>query len=164
MNRDALKTLLLAAAVAAAAPAEARKAPAKAAAPAPAAAAQPTAGNDFPTLARVEYVLQCMNEHGGQNYNNLYHCVCAADRIAAALPYQDYAEALTFTYMFDQPGEKGGEFRDPPRSKELRDRLKAARKEAEACFPPKPEPAAAEPAPPATAPAAADPPATPNPR
>ena len=42
---------------------------------------------------------------------------------------------LTFTYMFDLPGEKGGEFRDPPKSKELRDKLKAAKKEAEGCFP-----------------------------
>ena len=138
MNRDPLKTLLLAAALVAAAPADARKAPAKAAAPAPAAAAQPAAGNDFPTLARVEYVLQCMNEHGGQNYNNLYHCVCAADRIAAALKYQDYAEALTFTYMFDTPGERGAEFRDPPKSKVMREKLKEVKQAAAACFPAKP--------------------------
>ena len=91
--------------------------------------------NDFPTQARVEYVMQCMAEHGGVNLDNSYHCVCAVDKIASLMNFQDYSEALTFTYMFDTPGDKGGEFRDPPKSKELRDKLKAAQKEAEACFP-----------------------------
>jgi hypothetical protein len=94
--------------------------------------------NDFPTQARVEYVMQCMTERGGQNLNNMYHCVCAVDKIAGLMSYRDYSEALTFTYLFDTPGEKGGEFRDPPKSKELRDKLKAAKKEAEVCFPAKP--------------------------
>lgn len=91
--------------------------------------------NDFPTQARVEYVTQCMAEHGGTNLDNMYHCVCAVDKIASLMNYQDYSESLTFTYMFDTPGDKGGEFRDPPKSKELRDRLKNAKKEADACFP-----------------------------
>jgi hypothetical protein len=95
----------------------------------------PKDSNDFPTQARVEYVSQCMAEHGGQNLDNMYHCVCAIDKIAGKMNYQEYSAALTFTYMFDTPGDKGGEFRDPPQSKELRDKLKAAKKEAEACFP-----------------------------
>lgn len=104
--------------------------------------ASQTPVNDFPTQARVESVSQCMAEHGGTNLDNMYHCVCAIDKIAAQMNFQDYSEALTYTYMFDTPGDKGGEFRDPPRSKELRDRLKKARKEAESCFPaPAPAPA-----------------------
>jgi hypothetical protein len=97
-------------------------------------AAQPPA-NDFPTKDRVEYVMQCMAEHGGINLDNMYHCVCAVDKIASLMRFKDYAESLTFTYMFDTPGDKGGEFRDPPHSKVLRDQLKNAKKEAEACFP-----------------------------
>lgn len=104
--------------------------------------ASQTPANDFPTQARVESVSQCMAEHGGTNLDNMYHCVCAIDKIAAQMNFQDYSEALTYTYMFDTPGDKGGEFRDPPRSKELRDRLKKARKDAESCFPaPVPAPA-----------------------
>jgi hypothetical protein len=95
----------------------------------------PKETNDFPTQARVEYVMQCMAEKGGQNLDNMYHCVCAIDKIASKMRFQEYSEALTFTYMFDTPGEKGGEFRDPPKSKELRDKLKEAKKEAEGCFP-----------------------------
>lgn len=108
----------------------ARSAPA-----APAATTAQPLSNDFPTQARVEYVSQCMAEHGGSNLDNMYHCVCAVDKIASLMSFKDYSEALTFTYMFDTPGDKGGEFRDPPQSKVLRDQLKNAKKEAEACFP-----------------------------
>jgi hypothetical protein len=92
--------------------------------------------NDFPTLARVEYVMQCMQEHGGQNYDNLYHCACAADTIASQLSYEDFGQALTFTYLFSMAGERGGEFRDPPQSERLRTRLKDAKALAHStCFP-----------------------------
>ena len=80
--------------------------------------------NDYPTQARVEYVLQCMQKNGGQTYDTLYPCVCSIDKIAASINYDDYAEAQTFTYMRSAPGEAGGLFRDPPRAKELRKRLK----------------------------------------
>lgn len=93
-------------------------------------------GNDFPTLERVEYVLQCMQEHGGQNYDNLYHCVCAVDTIAGMMSHEDFAQARTYTYLFDLPGERGGEFRDPPESEQLRAKLKEAKAAAQrSCFP-----------------------------
>ena len=130
--------------------AQGAKSPKKAPAPAPATSAQPLI-NDFPTQARVEFVMQCMAEHGGVNLDNSYHCVCAVDKIASLMNFKDYSEALTFTYMYDTPGDKGGEFRDPPQSKVLRDRLKDAQTQAEGCFPPPPAKPAdpVDPAPPA---------------
>ena len=107
-------------------------------APAASETSTPRSVNDFPTQARVEYVSQCMAERGGANLDNMYHCVCAVDKIASLMSFQDYSEALTFTYMFDTPGDKGGEFRDPPKSEVLRTQLKNARKEAEVCFPAQP--------------------------
>ncbi|HYE38036.1 hypothetical protein [Methylocaldum sp.] len=102
--------------------------------PAPETAAKET--NDFPTLARVEYVLQCMQEHGGQNYNNLYHCTCSADKIASKMSYDEFTQAQTFTYALNTAGDRGGEFRDPPESAKLRDKYKEAKTYAkEACFP-----------------------------
>ena len=96
----------------------------------------PPQANDFPTQARVEYVLQCMLEHGGQNYDNLYHCVCSVDKIASQMSYDDFSQAQTFTYLFNTPGERGGEFRDPPQSSKLRTQLKEAKAlAAQACFP-----------------------------
>lgn len=91
--------------------------------------------NGYPTQARVEYVLQCMQTNGGQTYDTLYPCVCTIDRIAAQMKYEDFAEAQTFTYMRSAPGEAGGLFRDPPRAKELRGQYKDAEKLAkQKCF------------------------------
>ena len=75
--------------------------------------------NDFPTLARVEYVLRCMDAHGGQSYDTMYPCVCALDKIAGQFSYDEYVEAETFTMLRGTPGERGGVFRDPERAKAL---------------------------------------------
>lgn len=106
---------------------------AQAAAPVQAPAAP---ANDFPTLTRVEYVLSCMQEKGGKNYDNLYHCVCAVDRIAAQMPHEEFLQAQTFETNKNLAGERGGLFRDPPQAKTLRERLKTVSDEAvAACFP-----------------------------
>lgn len=94
-----------------------------------------SASYNYPTQARVEYVLQCMQKNGGQSYDTLYPCVCSIDKIADSINYDDYAEAQTFTYMRSAPGEAGGLFRDPPRAKELRKRLKEVEGNAKSlCF------------------------------
>ena len=68
--------------------------------------------NDFPTQARVEYVLACMAANGGQSYDTLYACVCAVDRIAEQIPYREYEQSQVLTYLRRTPGERGGVFRD----------------------------------------------------
>jgi hypothetical protein len=96
--------------------------------------------NDFPTQARVEYVLQCMQEHGGQTYDTMYHCVCMVDKIAGKMRYDEFAQAQTFTYLFNTPGERGAEFRDPPQSAKLRNQLKETQAQAaQICFPESPK-------------------------
>ena len=91
--------------------------------------------NDFPTQERVEYALRCMNEHGGQDYNTLYACVCAIDTIASRFSYDEYTQALTYTNLRKTPGERGGLFRDRDRTGELIDRLAETRADAESkCF------------------------------
>ena len=109
----------------------------QAAPPATQASSTPAAPtNDFPTLTRVEYVLSCMQEKGGRNYDNLYHCVCAVDKIAAKISHEEFMQAQTFETNKNLAGERGGVFRDPPQSKVLRDKLKAVNDEAvAACFP-----------------------------
>jgi hypothetical protein len=44
--------------------------------------------NDFPTEARVEYVIGCMNANGGMA--SLKQCSCVVDVIASLIEYQDY--------------------------------------------------------------------------
>jgi hypothetical protein len=90
--------------------------------------------NDFPTSARVEYVLECMKDHGGkQEY--LYKCSCAVDRIAGKLKYDNFLEADTSLRYQGLGGERGGEFRDPPGVREMAKGYKAIRQQANAaCF------------------------------
>lgn len=91
--------------------------------------------NGYPTQARVEYVLECMEKNGGQNYDTMYSCVCSIDKIAAQMAYGDFTEAQTFSHYRELPGEAGGLFRDPPRARELREKLEEAEASAKQnCF------------------------------
>ncbi|MGZ8191022.1 MAG: hypothetical protein ACXWTS_07290 [Methylococcaceae bacterium] len=91
--------------------------------------------NDYPTRDRVEYVLNCVAQHGGLTYITQYACGCKIDKIAEKLTFNEYDAAKTFSYLRSTPGESGGVFRDPIQSKDLRKRLKEAEEYAEKnCF------------------------------
>jgi len=91
--------------------------------------------NDYPTRDRVEYVLNCVAQHGGLTYISQYACGCKIDKIAEKLTFSEYEAARTFSYLRSTPGESGGVFRDPAQSKDLRARLKEAEAYAEKnCF------------------------------
>ena len=91
--------------------------------------------NDFPTQARVEFVLGCMSESGGQSYDTLYPCVCLIDKIAAEMAYKEFAEAQVFSQLRSTPGERGGVFRDPEQAGYLREKLDAVTERGRAaCF------------------------------
>ena len=79
--------------------------------------------NDFPTQARVEYVLGCMDSRGGQTYENLYSCICVIDKIAEEIAYDEYVEGEVFVQLRSTPGERGGVFRDPDRASLLTQKL-----------------------------------------
>jgi hypothetical protein len=91
--------------------------------------------SDFPTQARVEYVLRCMSAHGEQTYDTLYPCICAIDKIAAEFSYDEYVEAEVFAMLRPTPGERGAVFRDPARAKVLAKKFTEATEGAESsCF------------------------------
>ena len=95
----------------------------------------PAYANDFPTQARVEYVLRCMDSRGGQKYENLYSCICIIDKIAEKIAYDEYVEGDVFGQLRSTPGERGGLFRDPDRAsilvKKINDITEVAKK---SCF------------------------------
>lgn len=101
-------------------------------------ASEPTSAmktNDYPTRDRVEYVLNCVAQHGGLTFINQYACGCKIDNIAGKLSFSEYEAARTFSMLKSTPGEAGGVFRDPQQSKDLRKRLKEAEAYAEKqCF------------------------------
>ncbi len=90
----------------------------------------PVVANDFPTLARVEYVIGCMNRLGPQVYENMYACSCSLDKVAATISYKKYVEAKTLGVLINTPGEKGGAFRDVPNARDFIGSVRDLEKEA----------------------------------
>lgn len=95
----------------------------------------PAIANDFPTQARVEFVLGCMASHGGQTYETLYSCVCVIDKIAAKIAYEEFLEGEVFAQLRSTPGERGGMFRDPDQARSLVDKVEKITADAsKSCF------------------------------
>jgi hypothetical protein len=91
--------------------------------------------HDYPTRDRVEYVFNCVAQHGGLTFITQYACGCKIDKIAEKLTFEEYEAARTFTQLKNTPGEAGSVFRDPKQSKDLRKQLKEAEAYAEKqCF------------------------------
>lgn len=97
-------------------------------------AAQDGLRNDYPTVARADYVFACMAANG-ESREMLERCSCSIDVIASILPYDSYVEAETVLRMRQLGGENTAVFRDTVIAKDLIDRLRGAQAEAEIrCF------------------------------
>jgi hypothetical protein len=93
------------------------------------------AGNDYPTLDRVNYVLDCMDRHGEQSIVNLTSCSCTLDGIANKMKYEQFSDANTFAEFSDTPAKKGEAFRTNKKAKATYNKLKELETEAEThCF------------------------------
>jgi hypothetical protein len=68
--------------------------------------------DDFPTVGRVEFVLDCMREHAGGQFELLNKCSCAIDRLAEKYRYDDFVEAQTMAKAVTIAGERGSTMRD----------------------------------------------------
>ena len=68
--------------------------------------------NDFPTQARVEFVLDCMRTSKVSAQESLYKCSCAVDDIAAKIDYATWVELSTIANATTMAGERGGVMRD----------------------------------------------------
>ena len=90
--------------------------------------------NDYPTVARADYVFACMVSNG-QTRKALEQCSCSIDVIASILTYDSYVEAETIMRLRLVGGEKSTVFRTGPKMKETFANLKRAQAEAEIrCF------------------------------
>lgn len=95
--------------------------------------AQDTA-NDYPTVARADYVFGCMQVNG-QTRDALERCSCSIDTIATLLPYQKYEEAETIMRVRQRGGKNASMFLSTPALRAKIDDLKRAQVEAElVCF------------------------------
>ena len=68
--------------------------------------------NDFPTRARVEFVLACMRENQAIAQEAMYKCSCAIDAIATKVDYDTWVDLSTIANATTIAGERGGAMRD----------------------------------------------------
>jgi hypothetical protein len=68
--------------------------------------------NDFPTRARVEFVLTCMSESKSSRQESMYKCSCAIDAIADKVSYDTWVDLSTVANGTTIAGERGGVMRD----------------------------------------------------
>ncbi len=100
---------------------------------APQAPVSSDAPNDFPTVARADYVFACMQVNG-QTRDVLEKCSCSIDVIASLLPYAEYEEAETILSVKQRGGKSLGIFEYGP-AKEKVKTMKRAQVEGELrCF------------------------------
>jgi hypothetical protein len=90
--------------------------------------------NDYPTVARADYVFGCLKANG-ETRQALERCSCSIDVIASILPYERYVTAETVLRMAQVPGTLGSQFRSTENAKVAVDELRRAQAEAEVrCF------------------------------
>jgi len=90
--------------------------------------------NDYPTVARAEYVFGCLKANG-ETRQAISRCSCSIDVIASLLPYDRYVTAETVLSMSQVRGNLGGEFRSSEQAASALNDLRRAQAEAEVrCF------------------------------
>lgn len=90
--------------------------------------------NDYPTTARVDYVLGCMASNG-ESQLVMTRCACSIDAIADRITYDEYVTVETVRVMGEVPGERGGVFRDVGWAKDLLEKFRQAQVAADRqCF------------------------------
>jgi len=90
--------------------------------------------NDYPTAARVDYVIGCMAANG-QSRDAMTRCACSVDTLASIMPYDQYVAAETILSMRQGVGQAASIFRNTPQYDDTIAELRRAQAEAEVrCF------------------------------
>ncbi len=101
---------------------------------APAAAQEEDPTNDYPTIARADYIFACMATNG-QTRRDMERCACSIDYIARIVPYEEYVRAETVLRTVQVGGEKVAAFRGSEQTKTYVADLRRAQAEADmVCF------------------------------
>jgi len=75
-----------------------------------------TMANDFSTVTRVQYVLDCMDSNPKMNvYEASNKCSCVIDEIAKVFTQREFEDINTGYQMSNLPADRGGVFRDDDR-------------------------------------------------
>ena len=66
----------------------------------------------YSTVMRVEFVLECMQEHSGSQYELMNKCSCVLDQLAKRYTAKAFVEARTTAQAITIAGERGSVLRD----------------------------------------------------
>jgi hypothetical protein len=95
----------------------------------------PAFANDFPTTARVEFVLECMKNSKNSAHEMVYKCSCAIDNIASKVSYDTWVDLSTVALGTTIAGERGGVIRDMKDGRKLIGNYRDLQTQAkQACF------------------------------
>jgi hypothetical protein len=86
--------------------------------------------NDYPTVARADYIFACMAANG-QSRAVLERCACSVDVLATILPYDRYQQAETILAMRQGMGQRAATFRNAKMFDDMVAELRRAQAEAE---------------------------------
>jgi len=90
--------------------------------------------NDFPTLARSEFVFACMSSNAS-NRDFMAKCSCAIDEIAKRMNYQEYAQAEAIARLWEGASPREEAFKSVGLSKDRMQKLFRAQAASELeCF------------------------------
>ena len=90
--------------------------------------------NDFPTLAKSEFVFACMSSNES-NRDFMAKCSCAVDEIAKRISYEEYAQAEAIARLWEGGSPREEAFKSVGLSKERMDKLFRAQAASELeCF------------------------------
>tara|TARA_E500000331_G_C16973731_1_gene590418 strand:+ start:348 stop:689 length:342 start_codon:yes stop_codon:yes gene_type:complete len=90
--------------------------------------------NDFPTLARSEFVFACMSSNAS-NRDFMSKCSCAIDEIAKRMNYEEYAQAEAIARLWEGASPREEAFKSVGLSKDRMQKLFRAQAASELeCF------------------------------
>ena len=80
--------------------------------------------NDFPTVARADYIFACMQVNG-QSRESLEKCSCSVDVIASLMPYEEYEAVETIMMVFKRGGKAQQEMSNGDLQRRVKDMRRA---------------------------------------
>jgi hypothetical protein len=86
--------------------------------------AEEAAVNDFPTVARADYVFACMQVNG-QSREALEKCSCSVDVIASLMPYDEYEAVETILMVYKRGGKAQQEMSNGDLQRRVKDMRRA---------------------------------------
>jgi len=89
----------------------------------------------YSTVLRVEFVLECMRDHEGSQYELMNKCSCVLDQLGKVYSAEEFVDASTTFKAITISGERGAALRDNEQANQVARTFQDSVKRAETyCF------------------------------